>query len=429
MGTSLKISDASRRTNLEIGALGLFEQIFSHNPSGMVVFDHNAAFVKVNAAFLASLGAPEGKLIGFSLRDVLPALAAEGKAALRRVFEKGEPEILENFEGYLPQGSARAFGIWRVSFQPLFDEEGSVSFVSACFSDITSAREASPELPYLFGRLVEQSEDAIFVKDSESRYRYINPAGARILGRTPAEVIGRSDADLFSAEDAVKMRERDLHIMQQAQGGFVYEDFDQLGGTTIYFQTHKAPLRSISGEVLGLAGISRDITEQKKRAEEALALVGELREARADLEAERELRNRLVVDIGHDLRSPLSVAKMATELLECSASPEGDRAFLYRIRPALTRMEHMIRDLLDTSRIQAGRPLLTKRSPQDLKPAFEQCLRDMELLYPCRILTPNFPDMLPLHGNWDANAAVRVLENLLYNAIRGTVPILVEIAA
>jgi len=77
---------------------------------------------------------------------------------------------------------------------------------------------------------------------------------------TTSSLIGTTDEQLFDAETAARIREVDLRVLQ----GRVEEDYtsSRLRGVDHAFHTVKVPLRDDSGAVVGICGISRDITEQ-----------------------------------------------------------------------------------------------------------------------------------------------------------------------
>src|SRR5262249_37191043 len=101
----------------------------------------------------------------------------------------------------------------------------------------------------------------------------INTAGARFLGRAVAEVVGKDDMELFSPETARVIMEGDRRIM--ATGAVqTFEDVGAAAGVTRTYLATKGPYRDAQGNVVGVIGISRDISD-RKRAEERFRLVVE----------------------------------------------------------------------------------------------------------------------------------------------------------
>lgn len=121
----------------------------------------------------------------------------------------------------------------------------------------------------LINALTDRSTDAIFVKDALGHYLLFNPAAARFVGKSAAEVIGRDDYALFPPEQAVAIMENDRQVMADGQVHTFNEELDTAVGKVVFLAT-KGALHDESGSVIGMFGISRDITEQK-RAEQAVS--------------------------------------------------------------------------------------------------------------------------------------------------------------
>jgi PAS domain S-box-containing protein len=123
----------------------------------------------------------------------------------------------------------------------------------------------------LLRTLIDSLPDKIFIKNRQSRFLVNNLAHVRILGATHQdEVLGKSDLDIFPAELAGQYYEDDQAMMQSGQPLNRKEPVvNPRTGEKQWLQTTKVPLRDKQGAVVGLIGISRDITETK-HVEEAL---------------------------------------------------------------------------------------------------------------------------------------------------------------
>jgi PAS domain S-box-containing protein len=117
--------------------------------------------------------------------------------------------------------------------------------------------------------VTEGTTDAIFVKDLEGRYLLANTAGARALGSTQKEIIGKRDIEFLPPEQASSIMNVDRWVMLAGEVRTSEETLTVSGSTRTYLTT-RGPYRDEQGEILGLVGIARDITE-RKRAEEALS--------------------------------------------------------------------------------------------------------------------------------------------------------------
>ena len=118
--------------------------------------------------------------------------------------------------------------------------------------------------------IMENVSDAIFVKDREARMILANPAYYRLMGKSPEEVLNKTVADFHPPEIAKKLAEDDKRVMETGKGTTLEERIFTSHGWRI-FQTVKAPYYDGQGNIIGLIGAARDITERKK-AEEAIRL-------------------------------------------------------------------------------------------------------------------------------------------------------------
>lgn len=120
----------------------------------------------------------------------------------------------------------------------------------------------------LLRAVTDGTTDAVFIKDREGRYLLFNRAAAGFVGKPVSEVLGRDDTALFAPESASLIMERDRQVMAAGQAETHEELLTAAGETRVYLAT-KAPYLDDSGNVVGLIGISRDITD-RKRAESAI---------------------------------------------------------------------------------------------------------------------------------------------------------------
>ncbi len=127
---------------------------------------------------------------------------------------------------------------------------------------LISSRELQKNLALLRG-ITEGTTDAVFVKDLRGRYLMMNSAGARFMGRSVEEVIGKDDMELFNPESGREIMERDRSILQSGETQ-MYEEAGTAGGVSRVYLANKGPFRDANGQVVGLLGICRDITDRKR---------------------------------------------------------------------------------------------------------------------------------------------------------------------
>lgn len=138
--------------------------------------------------------------------------------------------------------------------------------------DVTEGKEAEEKLREsrdLLQAVMDGTTDAVYVKDTEGRYLMINPAGAGMLGKTVEEVIGKDDTDLFTPEDGQRVMAIDRAIMETNETKSYEENKEAEDDVDRTYLTTRGPYDDQRGNLVGVFGVSRDISE-RKRAEDRL---------------------------------------------------------------------------------------------------------------------------------------------------------------
>jgi signal transduction histidine kinase len=145
-------------------------------------------------------------------------------------------------------------------------------------------------------------------------------------------------------------------------------------------------------------------------------LFEELRESIHALNLEKALRERFVSLLAHDLRGPLSTARMAADLIaERSDSLDERHGLATKIGRTIDRLDHMIRDLLDANRIRAGERLPLRLAACELGALAGRVAEDARALHGDRIIVTCDE---PIRGIWDEEVLHRALWNLVTNAVK-----------
>jgi PAS domain S-box-containing protein len=261
----------------------------------------------------------------------------------------------------LRQGTGAAEADWRCrtgdgNYRPvhtrakaLSDDQGRPCHFLCVTADVTERRRAEAALREsntLLRAVTEGTTDAVYVKDRDGHYLTVNPALARLVGRPAEEVVGKTDAELLHPESAREVREHDHRIMELGQAQ-TYEQVVTAAGATRTLLVTKGPYRDAEGQVAGVFGIARDVSERK-------ALEGQLREAQ-----KMEAVGRLAGGIAHDFNNLLTVILGYAELLLEQAPPGGEQhAPLAEIRRAAERAAELTKQLLAFSRRQPAAPVV-----------------------------------------------------------------------
>jgi PAS domain S-box-containing protein len=267
------------------------------------------------------------------------------------------------------------------------------------------------QLQFLAAIVVSASEDAIVGKSLDGMITSWNPAAERIFGYTEQEVIGQPQTilcppDLASEFTGIVSRISRGESVPQGETMRRRKD-----GTTFPASVSVSLIRSEDGALMGVSSITRDITEQRKRADRLLEANKSLLEANRNLES-------FTYSVSHDLRAPLrALSGFSEALLEDYGDvlDEQGQEYAQRIRAASEQMATLIDDLLHLSRV--ARAELHLRSV-DLGAEAARVAEELQRNEPDRNV--HFVIQRPVWAQADRTLIRTVLQNLLGNAWKFT---------
>jgi PAS domain S-box-containing protein len=179
---------------------------------------------------------------------------------------------------------------------PFLNEQGKPRQYVAIRNDITDRKRAEEKLAEernLLRTLIDSMPDVIFTKDMQGRVGISNPAHVRFAGAaTEAELVGKTVFDLYPPELAEAYHRDDAEVLASGKPIVNREEpCVKLDGADYWLITTKVPLRNHAGEMVGLIGVSRDITERKVALEKIRSLNAELEQRVVERTAQLEAAN------------------------------------------------------------------------------------------------------------------------------------------
>lgn len=231
----------------------------------------------------------------------------------------GEKEFNTEFRVVWPNGSIHNIRALAVVYR---DASGKPLRIIGTNWDITEIKQAGEEIRRqgsLINSLLDSIPDIIFFKEANGVYLGCNPPFAKFAGRSRDEIIGRSDYDLFDRETADFFRKEDRRMLALRKPRHNEEWITYPDGSRILIDTLKTPYWAADGTLIGVLGISRDIT-QRKRAEDELRRLNETialkveEQVAANMALERALIHQsrmaaigeMLNNIAHQWRQPLN---------------------------------------------------------------------------------------------------------------------------
>lgn len=136
----------------------------------------------------------------------------------------------------------------------------------------------------LLASIIEGTSDAIFVKDRQGRYIMVNTVAGNILGRATTEVLGKTDWELLPPEAVPEIQAVDAAVMDSGETRTLEEVVPVADEDRIYWST-KYPWRDRQGQIRGLIGMARDVTDLVQVQRERQQLITELQQQTAELQA------------------------------------------------------------------------------------------------------------------------------------------------
>lgn len=265
-------------------------------------------------------------------------------------------------------------------------------------------------VPVARDTVFESMSDAVVVLDSKNRMVDINQAGLKLLGRPAQDVMGKSIAEVIPNQQAVVEKYRNVTDIED-------EIELKVGDKTYTFMMRLSPLKNRQGEVSGRTVVLHDISTMKE-ANRALV------EAREQADTATQLKTQFLATMSHELRTPLNAIIGYTELqLTGMVGELSDIQYEYSERVLLNskHLLSLINDILDISKIEAGRLDLAKQ-PIELQQWIDSIVTQNRILAEEKKLafTVDLAAALPPVVYGDATRLRQVVVNLLSNAIKFT---------
>jgi PAS domain S-box-containing protein len=240
-------------------ATELSSSLLENSPAFFVALDGEGKVLRMNTNLLKSVGYEHNEVVGKDYLSTFVPLADRG--SLASVFKRlsARHELTFNRNRILTRDGQELTVEWRGA--PVLDTEGSFRYFYGIGIDVTEQRRAEEkqrENERLFRTIVESAHDWIFIKDTSFRYTLVNPAMAEALGVPASDIIGRTPDDFFSKNAAEQIRRVDRRVI--AGESVEMENTRTVRGVPCTFIDIREPMRNSRGNIIGVLGISRDIT-------------------------------------------------------------------------------------------------------------------------------------------------------------------------
>ena len=260
---------------------------------------------------------------------------------------------------------------------------------------------------------MENSPQAIYIKSTEGRYIHVNKRFCELLGLSELEITGKSDDELFGSNMTLHYRNKEMQVIRTQAPSRMRQNFNSKNGVRNY-SIELFPLFDHENELLGISGIATDITETVQNRKHLIA-------ALKNAESAEKHTQSFLANMSHEIRTPLnSIIGLSYQLLKSDMRPK-EHSFVRTIHGASEHLLVLINDILDTSKIEAGKLAIehTGFSFRELFELMVDLLRQKAEEKNIRILTEIDPELAERHIG-DPHRLKQILINLLTNAVKFT---------
>jgi len=352
-----------------------FRLLLDSMAEGIYGTDRDGTCIFVNRACIEMLGyADESELLGQRMHSLIHHTHADGShypasacpAALATIAEHGVHVEGEVF--WRKDGTAIPVEYWG---RPVIQDGESIGTVVAWFD--VSAQRASEEKLRKLSQAVEQSPNSIIITNKRCEIEYVNEAFCKTSGYTFDEAIGRNPRFLQSGRTPPETYAALWQALSDGrpwQGEFINRRKD--GETYIEHQIF-SPIRQSDGRITHYLSVKEDVTEKKHNIEELeryrlhleelvsertrqiAALNTELAAHAAEAEAANRAKSSFLANMSHEIRTPMNAITGMVHLLRRDSITPRQAERLSKIEVAGQHLLAIINDILDLSKIEAGK--------------------------------------------------------------------------
>ncbi len=212
--------------------------------------------------------------------------------------------------------------------------------------------------------LVDTTTDLVWKVNESLIFNFVNDKSIDLLGYTPQELLGSSIINTIAIEEHLKIK-KFLELNKTLLEKFTLVDVPLIKktGQIVHVEINGYPLIGRNGNFIGYAGINRDISMRKMNED--------LRQRKEIAERMAQMKQQFLSNISHELRTPLTAIIGHTEIINSKVNSPEIRSYIRNIETNSKSLLHLISDILDLSKIEAGKFQL-QREPINIVKFFEE---------------------------------------------------------
>lgn len=349
--------------------------------------------------------------LGSSLNDINDIKITEIRPFWNLKYEEAFTGRFVNFQTETAGISGKS--IWREVFMnPIFLPNGRIQEVSVIANDITEKKEAESAIvasEEKFRNIFESFQDIYFRCDSDGIITMISPSVQEVIGFTQEEVLGKPVRDFFySSTPFDKIVEK---LSKEERIRNIDGSLKTATGKKLQFLFNVRQIRKEDGSIQ-TEGVARDVSQLKKTNKK-------LKLAKEEAERSLKVKERFLANMSHEIRTPMNGIIGMIDLMASTSLDNEQSDYVKTIDKSSQTLLNILNDILDLSKIEAGKmdlrlaPIQLVKTIEKVYDLFSQqaSLKDNNLYY-------HIDERIPKWIKADETRLLQVLSNLTSNAIK-----------
>ena len=404
-----------------------FAKLYHQAPVGYITLSEHGLIVQHNQTFSQMVGKSDDNLLGASLAELLVPEDRDVFLGRFRVLYKNP--VGKQIELRMRRGNDGFFWVHLTArggedLPSASGDDQSTPGLLVIVDDINQRKEAEEALrcrSTFIDTLMDTIPCPLYYKDIHGRYLGGNQAFSDFIGFASSAFIGKSAFDVASPELASVYEDHDQQLLKNTGSGSCEYQLLRADGSLRDVIFNKATFLDGSGRVAGIVGAITDITGLKQEAADLRRSQAELEHARLQAEAASQAKSAFLTNMSHEIRTPMNAIIGLGQLALLTDLNGKQRDYLEKIESASESLLHLMNDLLDFAKVEAGKLTL-----EIISFSLNSCLSTVQNITRFKAAEKgldfriNVSPEVPTQVAGDPFRLEQILINLLGNAIKFT---------
>lgn len=381
------------------------EAIVAASDDAIISHDLNGKISNCNNGAIQMFGYSLPEMKGKNVADLIPDERKLERQMIGENIKKGEK--LFHFDTIrITKSGTEKYVL--LTLLPIFDNENNLIGATQIFRDM-SFRRLADEKQATLAAIVSSSDDAIVSKTLNGIITSWNGAATSLFGYQEEEVLGKHISIIIPKERI----EEETVIINNIRAGKKVDHFETVrvakDGTERYISLTVSPIKSSDGRIIGASKVARDISVRVEAEKQRKLFIERLQEL-------NDYKDEFMVMASHELKTPLTVISANLQVLKQMLDKHATVPIVEKVINKVFKMSELISNLLDVSKIQAGK-LELSRSDFDFVKVIRDVANNLQETTKVHDLKFN-PQENALEIFADQERIEHVIMNLIGNAIK-----------